>query len=115
MTTYISTYLLSGGLLWGNIISKNLYSQFTTDDLITFGAEDWGYLVLLYIYLILVRYFLVFLFYPVTKRIGLGTNVKEAIFMSFAGFRGAVGIALSLSLWANVISGEFYILVSYNR
>jgi NhaP-type Na+/H+ or K+/H+ antiporter len=39
-----------------------------------------------------------FAFYPITKRIGLGTNVKESVFMSYAGFRGAVGIALSLSL-----------------
>lgn len=71
-----------------------------------FGLEDFGYLVLLYIYLILVRYVMVCAFYPLTKRIGLGTNKKEAVFMGFAGFRGAVGIALSLSLWANVMAGK---------
>lgn len=66
--------------------------------------------MLLYFYLIAVRYFLVFAFYPLTSRTGLGTNIKEAVFMAFAGFRGAVGIALSLSLWADVMAGRFYTL-----
>jgi NhaP-type Na+/H+ or K+/H+ antiporter len=87
-----------------------MYSQYALSDVKTFGGQEWGYLVLLYLYLIAVRYLLVFAFYPVTKSIGLGTNVKESVFMSYAGFRGAVGIALSLSLWANVISGVFHLL-----
>lgn len=57
-----------------------------------------GYLVLVYVLLIVIRFVLVFGLYPVTSRIGIGTNVKESIFMSYAGFRGTVGIALALSL-----------------
>lgn len=78
-----------------------------------FGSDDFGYLVLLYLYLILVRFVMVFVFYPLTKRIGLGTNKKEAVFMGFAGFRGAVGIALSLSLWANVMAGKLVIFSNF--
>ena len=57
-----------------------------------------GYLVLVYVLLIVIRFVLVFGLYPVISRIGIGTNVKESIFMSYAGFRGTVGIALALSL-----------------
>ncbi len=55
-------------------------------------------MVLVYVLLIVIRFVLVFGLYPVTTRIGIGTNVKESVFMSYAGFRGAVGIALALSL-----------------
>lgn len=41
-------------------------------------------------------------FYPIISRIGIGSSWKEAVFMGFGGFRGTVGIALSLSL-ANTI------------
>jgi NhaP-type Na+/H+ or K+/H+ antiporter len=57
-----------------------------------------GYLVLLYVLLIVIRFVLVFGLYPITSRIGLGTNVRESVFMSYGGFRGTVGIALALSL-----------------
>ena len=40
--------------------------------------------------------------YPITARIGIGTNVRESIFMSYGGFRGSVGIALALSLNAQI-------------
>ncbi|KAL3801649.1 hypothetical protein HJC23_013154 [Cyclotella cryptica] len=102
-----------GGLLWGNIVSKNVYSQFETEDTDSLGAKDWGYLVLLYTYLIGARFVLVFTLYPVTSRIGIGSNLKEAIFMSYAGFRGAVGIALSLSLWANVFAATEHETVKF--
>ncbi|KAL7519475.1 hypothetical protein ACHAWX_004231 [Stephanocyclus meneghinianus] len=102
-----------GGLLWGNIVSKNVYSQFATEDVVSLGAKDWGYMVLLHIYLIGARFALVFIFYPLTARIGIGTNLKEAVFMSYAGFRGAVGIALSLSLFANVFAATEHEPVKY--
>ena len=72
----------------------------------SFGAKGWGYLVLLYIYLIGIRFVLVFALYPLIVRIGIGANLREAVFMSYAGIRGAVGIALSLSLRANVFAGK---------
>ena len=82
-----------GGLLWGDLLS---------DETFTAKAEDWGYLALLFVILIAIRFLLVFGLYPVTTRIGIGTNWKESVFMSFGGFRGSVGIALALSLEAQV-------------
>ena len=52
--------------------------------------------------MIAIRFFLVFVFYPCTSRIGIGQSIREAIFMSYGGLRGAVGIALALSLHAEV-------------
>lgn len=65
-----------GGCLWGDLLSKDTFS--TT-------AEDWGYLALLFVILIAIRFLLVFGLYPLTSRIGIGTNVKESIFMSYGG------------------------------
>lgn len=36
--------------------------------------------------------------YPILSRIGLKWNIKEAIFVSFGGLRGAIAIALAISL-----------------
>jgi len=82
-----------GGCLWGDLLSKDTFSA---------TVEDWGYLALLFVILIAIRFLLVFGLYPLTSRIGIGTNVKESIFMSYGGFRGSVGIALALSLSAQV-------------
>jgi hypothetical protein len=51
------------------------------------------------------RLVLVFSFYPLLSRIGLGTHWREALFMSYSGLRGTVGIALSLALHLDV--GKF--------
>lgn len=69
-----------------------------------FLAKDWGYLFLLYAMLTLIRAFNFFLFYPITSRIGLKTNLKETIFQIYGGLRGAVGIALALAL-DNAVKG----------
>ncbi|KAL3781604.1 hypothetical protein ACHAW5_010534 [Stephanodiscus triporus] len=82
-----------GGCLWGDIVSRNSF-------IYTFSG--WGYLVLLYVLLIVIRFVLIFGLYPITSRIGIGTNVKESVFMSYGGFRGTVGIALALSLNSTV-------------
>ena len=81
-----------GGCLWGNIMSDP-----EQIDLMR-RAKDWGYFFLLYFLLTVIRFVLVFGLYPITSRIGLGTNVKESVFMSYGGFRGTVGIALALSI-----------------
>jgi len=88
-----------GGCLWGNIISDNRFSG-EEDGLFT--ATDWGYLFILFFCLIVIRFILVFAFYPITARLGIGTSIKEAVFMSYGGLRGAVGIALALTLNATI-------------
>eukprot|EP00580_Thalassiosira_gravida_P014083 CAMPEP_0201682116 /NCGR_PEP_ID=MMETSP0494-20130426/51456_1 /ASSEMBLY_ACC=CAM_ASM_000839 /TAXON_ID=420259 /ORGANISM="Thalassiosira gravida, Strain GMp14c1" /LENGTH=1055 /DNA_ID=CAMNT_0048165873 /DNA_START=148 /DNA_END=3316 /DNA_ORIENTATION=- len=82
-----------GGCLWGDILSKDTFST---------NLSDWGYLALLFVILIVIRFVLVFGLYPLTAKIGIGTNIKESVFMSYGGFRGSVGIALALSLNAQI-------------
>lgn len=44
-----------------------------------FVGSDWGYLILLYVLLTVIRYFLLVAFYPITSRIGIGSNWKEVV------------------------------------
>jgi len=62
------------------------------------SANDWGYLILLYILLHVIRAFLFVSVYPITSRIGLKTNWPETVFQIYGGLRGAVGIALAIAI-----------------
>lgn len=79
-----------GGAVWGQIISNV--------DPREFGLTDWGYLILLYVMLTVIRTFLIAAFYPAISSIGLKSSLKEAVFMSYGGLRGAVGISLAIAL-----------------
>jgi len=88
-----------GGTLWGNIISAtDALGQHRGQ----FSGTDWGYLTILFVMLIVIRFVLVFGFYPLTANLGVGSNLREAVFMAYGGFRGSVGIALALSMYARV-------------
>ena len=63
-----------------------------------------AYLAVLFVAVLFIRFILVIAFFPITKRIGLGTDWREAMFMSYSGLRGAVGVALALLLSAEVFS-----------
>lgn len=84
-----------GGAVWGTIISNGESHG-------SFVAEDWGYVLVLYIFCMLIRALLFGLAYPLTSRIGLKTNVRESIFQVYGGLRGAVGIALAIALDVSV-------------
>lgn len=79
-----------GGAVWGQIISNV--------DPREFGIQDWGYLILLYVLMTVIRAFLIAVFYPVFSSIGLKSSWQEAVFMSYGGLRGAVGISLAIAL-----------------
>jgi len=81
-----------GGLVWGGVIANDD----TLDPDRVFTGTDWGYLFALYLLLTVIRFLLVFCFYPVTYSLGLRTNWQEATFESWAGLRGAVGISLGI-------------------
>jgi len=88
-----------GGLVWGVVIAN-------ADEQLAFVARDWGYLLLLYIFLLVIRFALFFAVYPITSKIGLKTSVNETIFHAYGGLRGAVGIALAISLDSSVKSAN---------
>ncbi len=81
-----TTLFCLGGAVWGGITSKS----------------DWIYLVCLYVAVIMIRVFLVFSFFPFTSRIGISQNWQEALFMSYGGLRGTVGVSLALLLSAQI-------------
>lgn len=80
-----------GGVVWGSVVAEGERDRIWT-------AVDWGYLLLLYVLLTVIRFVLFTLAYPITSRIGLKTDVKETIFQVYGGLRGAVGIALAIAL-----------------
>jgi len=87
----LNTLIFSlGGVVFGFIIADQEAGHWE--------PRDWGYLVLLYLIMNVMRFFLLFAFYPILSRIGLKTCVNEVLFSGWAGLRGAVGIALALGL-----------------
>jgi len=80
-----------GGVVWGRVIIDNNYDGYWT-------GKDWGYLILLYVLLHIIRAFLFLSVFPITKRIGLKTSWSETVFQIYGGLRGAVGIALAIAL-----------------
>ena len=92
-----SLIFVLGGTVWGAVIVQppNRDGQFE--------ARDWGYLLLLYVLVTAIRFLLFFCAFPLTRRLGLKTNWRETFFTSYGGLRGAVGIALALSLDNRVI------------
>lgn len=88
----LNTILFSlGGLVWGRTLYTNHVQEI-------FTAADWGYLVVLYVLLHVIRALLFAAAYPITVRIGLKTNRQETLFQVYGGLRGAVGIALAIAL-----------------
>jgi len=84
-----------GGLVWGSVISN---ADTKENERASFKGQDWGYLILLYLLLHVIRLFLFAVFYPLTNRLGLLTSIKEEGFQVFGGLRGAVGIALAIAI-----------------
>uniref|UniRef100_A0A1D1ZC97 Sodium/hydrogen exchanger 7 n=2 Tax=Anthurium amnicola TaxID=1678845 RepID=A0A1D1ZC97_9ARAE len=61
-------------------------------------GTSWGYLVLLYVFVQLSRAIVVVLLYPFLRYFGYRLDWKESIILVWSGLRGAVALALSLSV-----------------
>jgi NhaP-type Na+/H+ or K+/H+ antiporter len=64
------------GAVWGGVIGDAAGS--------TWGGTDWGYMVLVYVLVNVIRFFLVGAFYPIFSRLGLKSCWQEATFLSYA-------------------------------
>ncbi|CAM6099086.1 unnamed protein product [Calypogeia fissa] len=91
MIAYIANTLIF--ILSGTVIAEGILAS---QDQIE--AHDWGYLVMLYVFLQLSRAVVVVVLYPGLRYFGYGLNWKEAAILIWAGLRGAVALSLSLSV-----------------
>lgn len=69
-------------------------------------AVDLLYILITYIVVFLVRGIMVGLFYPLLCYTGKGCSPREAIFLVHGGLRGAVSVALALSLVHSTARGQ---------
>jgi NhaP-type Na+/H+ or K+/H+ antiporter/polyhydroxyalkanoate synthesis regulator phasin len=60
------------------------------------NAMDWVYMFVLYVALVVARFLTMLVLFPLISRIGHGCSFKEICFMSWAGLRGALGMALAV-------------------
>mmetsp|Transcript_12201 Transcript_12201/g.29395 ORF Transcript_12201/g.29395 Transcript_12201/m.29395 type:complete len:505 (-) Transcript_12201:73-1587(-) len=95
-----------GGLVWGTVlVGERVGTAWEGQYKFRIQGREWGYLFALYFFLLVIRSFMIAVFYPCVSRIGLKSNWQESVFMSWGGLRGAVGIALGILLenqWKNV-------------
>jgi hypothetical protein len=54
--------------------------------------------LLMFVCMTAIRGLMMLLFYPALSRLGFGTNMRDVLFMTWGGLRGAVGLALVLVL-----------------
>ena len=71
------------------------------------SASDWGYLILLYLFVQLSRAVVVIVLFPGLALSGYGLSWKEAVILVWSGLRGAVALtlALTVSVRAGVTNG----------
>lgn len=64
------------GAVWGGVIGDAAGS--------TWNGKDWGYMILVYVMVNIIRFFLIGAFYPIFSRLGLGSSWQEATFLAYA-------------------------------
>lgn len=77
---------LLAGLITGHKVLKRV------------DALDWVILFCLYLVVNICRFLTVFILWPLLKNWGYGMTYKEALFISFAGLRGALALALAVTI-----------------
>ena len=66
-----------GGVVWGRVCALQ-------DEAYDIRPREYGYLLILYSLVVLIRFCQVSVFYPILSRIGLKSAWQEAIFLSYA-------------------------------
>jgi NhaP-type Na+/H+ or K+/H+ antiporter len=74
---------------------------FGTRTLESVDSIDWLYLFVLYVFLHLVRLLIVVVCYPFLRKLGHPVSMYDAVFIVWAGLRGALGIVLGLIVEVN--------------
>ena len=62
------------------------------------GGREWGLLFALYAFVILIRFVMLILFYPLLYYTGYGMDWRKMLVVGWGGLRGAVGLALALAV-----------------
>ncbi|GMP92738.1 hypothetical protein CsSME_00042832 [Camellia sinensis var. sinensis] len=93
MVSYIANTLIF--ILSGVFIAEGVIR---TDHIFEGHGNSWGYLILLYVFVQVSRMIVVGVLYPSLRFFGYGLDWKEAIILVWSGLRGAVALALSLSV-----------------
>ncbi|XP_044489713.1 sodium/hydrogen exchanger 8 isoform X2 [Mangifera indica] len=79
----------------GAVIAEGILGS---DSVFEHHGDSWGYLILLYVFVQVSRFFVVGILYPFLRYFGYGLDWKEATILIWSGLRGAVALSLSLSV-----------------
>jgi NhaP-type Na+/H+ or K+/H+ antiporter len=61
-----------------------------------FEMEDFIDLAIVYVGIHLIRGFIIFILFPLMKKIGYGVSVKDSVVLWWGGLRGVIGLAMAL-------------------
>lgn len=78
------------------ILAGNIFGVVLAEANNGVGVYEWGYLLLLWLTLLLIRAAVVLCFYPVLDVLGYGLHWKDALVLVWGGLRGAVGLAMGI-------------------
>ena len=58
------------------------------------------FIVLIYVGIILIRYIMIYMLYPLLKTFGYGISLRESVILGWGGLRGALGMSLALMVYS---------------
>ncbi|KQJ85563.1 sodium/hydrogen exchanger 8 [Brachypodium distachyon] len=93
MVAYIANtliFILSGVVIADGVLQNNIHFER--------HGTSWGFLLLLYVLVLVSRALVVGVLYPLLRHFGYGLDLKEATILVWSGLRGAVALSLSLSV-----------------
>ncbi|KAK3137158.1 hypothetical protein QOZ80_5BG0448600 [Eleusine coracana subsp. coracana] len=93
MVAYIANtliFILSGVVIADGVLQNDVHFER--------HGTSWGFLLLLYVFVLISRVVVVGVLYPLLRHFGYGLDLKEAIILVWSGLRGAVALSLSLSV-----------------